>query len=155
LGGRGRWISEFETSLVDRGQPGLYREILSRKTKNKKTKHKKRSFCVGSTLKSGFFPQWDSLVENYSFSGCCHLGIASGLAMGVMSTFTFSSSILSGADPCRPFACLPQSLWVHTRPSLPCCIKKAFIHSFFPSPLACILFLPPVPEAGIWQRHPL
>jgi hypothetical protein len=38
LGGRGRWISEFEASLVYRvpGQPGLYRETLSPKTKKKK-----------------------------------------------------------------------------------------------------------------------
>jgi hypothetical protein len=47
LGGRGRQISEFETSLVYRvpGQPGLHRETLSRKTKTKqtnKTKQKKQ-----------------------------------------------------------------------------------------------------------------
>jgi hypothetical protein len=41
LGGRGRWISEFEASLVYRvpGQPGLYRETLSRKKKKKKKSH--------------------------------------------------------------------------------------------------------------------
>jgi hypothetical protein len=36
LGGRGRWISEFEASLVFRmspGQPGLHKETLSQKTK--------------------------------------------------------------------------------------------------------------------------
>jgi hypothetical protein len=35
LGGRGRWISEFEASLVYTvpGQPGPYRETLSQKTK--------------------------------------------------------------------------------------------------------------------------
>jgi hypothetical protein len=39
LGGRGRWISEFEASLVYRmssGQPGLHRETLSQKKKKKK-----------------------------------------------------------------------------------------------------------------------
>jgi hypothetical protein len=47
LGDRGRRISEFEASLVYRvspGQPGLYRETLSRKTKqNKKQTNKKRN----------------------------------------------------------------------------------------------------------------
>jgi hypothetical protein len=40
LGGRGRWISEFEASLVYRvpGQP--YRETLSQKTKNKQKTEK-------------------------------------------------------------------------------------------------------------------
>jgi hypothetical protein len=45
LGGRGRQISEFEASLVYKvssGQPGLYREILSRKTKKKKKKERER-----------------------------------------------------------------------------------------------------------------
>jgi hypothetical protein len=40
LGGRGGQISEFEASLVYRvssGQPGLYRETLSRKKTNKQT----------------------------------------------------------------------------------------------------------------------
>jgi hypothetical protein len=39
LGGRGRWISEFKASLVYRGiqgQPGLHRETLSWKKKQKK-----------------------------------------------------------------------------------------------------------------------
>jgi hypothetical protein len=53
-GGRGRWISEFKTSLVYRvnsrtvratewvpGQPGLHRETLSLKTKQNKTKQNK------------------------------------------------------------------------------------------------------------------
>jgi hypothetical protein len=50
LGGRGRWISEFEASLVYRmspGQPGLYRETPSKKTnqpnKNKKQKTKNKT----------------------------------------------------------------------------------------------------------------
>jgi hypothetical protein len=40
LGGRGRQIFEIEASLVYRvpGQPGLHREILSRKKKKKKKK---------------------------------------------------------------------------------------------------------------------
>jgi hypothetical protein len=45
LGGRGRWISEFEVNLIYRvssGQPGLHRETLSRKTKKKKEREKKR-----------------------------------------------------------------------------------------------------------------
>ena len=37
LGGRGRWISEFEASLVYRtrvpGQPGIYKETLSQTNK--------------------------------------------------------------------------------------------------------------------------
>jgi hypothetical protein len=46
LGGRGRGISEFEASLVYRvlGQPGLYRETLSQKKKQKtKNKSKKKN----------------------------------------------------------------------------------------------------------------
>jgi hypothetical protein len=47
LGGRGRWISEFEARLVYKvpGQPGLHRETLSRKTKkqNKQTKKNKKT----------------------------------------------------------------------------------------------------------------
>jgi hypothetical protein len=37
LGGRGRQISEFKASLVYRvpGHPGVHREILSQKIKNK------------------------------------------------------------------------------------------------------------------------
>jgi outer membrane biosynthesis protein TonB len=45
LGGRGRWITEFEGSLVYRvsfRQPGLHRETLSRKTKNLKPKNIKK-----------------------------------------------------------------------------------------------------------------
>jgi hypothetical protein len=43
LGGRGRWISEFEASLVYRvSSRGLYRETLSRKTKTNKKKKKKK-----------------------------------------------------------------------------------------------------------------
>jgi hypothetical protein len=47
LGGRDRWISEFEASLVYKvqdfglgvpGQPGLHRETLSQKNQNKQTK---------------------------------------------------------------------------------------------------------------------
>jgi hypothetical protein len=47
LGGRGRQISEFEASLVYRvpGQPEIFRETLSRKTKNKLKKKK-----IGSTI---------------------------------------------------------------------------------------------------------
>jgi hypothetical protein len=47
LGGRGRWISEFEASLVYRvssrtpRHPGLHRETLSQK-KNQKTKKQKQ-----------------------------------------------------------------------------------------------------------------
>jgi hypothetical protein len=43
LRGRGRQISEFKANLVYKvpGQPGLYRETLSQKTKNK-TKNKKQ-----------------------------------------------------------------------------------------------------------------
>jgi hypothetical protein len=45
LGGRGRWISEFEASLVYRvpGQPGLHRETLSGKKTNKKQKQNKQT----------------------------------------------------------------------------------------------------------------
>jgi hypothetical protein len=41
LGGKSRWISELEASLVYRvpGQPGLYRETLSQKTKTNKQKN--------------------------------------------------------------------------------------------------------------------
>jgi hypothetical protein len=47
LGGRGRRISEFQTSLVYKselvpGQPGLYRETLSQKTKNQTKQNKKQ-----------------------------------------------------------------------------------------------------------------
>jgi hypothetical protein len=45
LGGRGRPISEFMASLVYRvssGQPGLYRETLSWKTKKKKKRKRKK-----------------------------------------------------------------------------------------------------------------
>jgi hypothetical protein len=40
LGGRGRWISEFEASLVYRvsSRPGEHRETLPRKIKKKKKK---------------------------------------------------------------------------------------------------------------------
>jgi hypothetical protein len=41
LGGRSRWISEFEASLVYRvssGQPGLHRETLSQKNRKKEKK---------------------------------------------------------------------------------------------------------------------
>jgi hypothetical protein len=45
LGGRGWWISEFEVSLVYRvpGQPGLYRETLSRRNKTKQNKTNKNN----------------------------------------------------------------------------------------------------------------
>jgi hypothetical protein len=45
LGGRDRRISKFEASLVYKvssGQPGLYRETLSRKTKQNKIKQKQK-----------------------------------------------------------------------------------------------------------------
>jgi hypothetical protein len=45
LGGRGRWISEFEASLVYKVSSRtaeLYRETLSQKPKKKKKKKKKR-----------------------------------------------------------------------------------------------------------------
>jgi hypothetical protein len=45
LGGRDRQISEFEVSLVYKvssGQPGLYRETVSRKTEKKKKKKKRK-----------------------------------------------------------------------------------------------------------------
>jgi hypothetical protein len=45
LGGRGRRVSELEASLVyseSPGQPGLYRETLSRKNQQKKKKKKKK-----------------------------------------------------------------------------------------------------------------
>jgi hypothetical protein len=62
LGGRGRQISEFEASLVYRvpGQPGLYREILSRKTKKQqqqqqnKTKQNKNTVTESRLRKSLF-----------------------------------------------------------------------------------------------------
>jgi hypothetical protein len=44
LGGRGRQISEFKARLVYKlssGQPGLYRETLSQKTKPNQTKQNK------------------------------------------------------------------------------------------------------------------
>jgi hypothetical protein len=46
LGGRGRWISEFEASLVYKvssGQPGLQRNPVSKKQKNKKREGLKKS----------------------------------------------------------------------------------------------------------------
>jgi hypothetical protein len=42
LGGRDRWISEFEASLVYKVSSRLHRETLSLKTKTKKKKKKKR-----------------------------------------------------------------------------------------------------------------
>jgi hypothetical protein len=41
-GDRGRWISEFEASLIYRvqGQPGLHRETLSQEEEKKKKKKK-------------------------------------------------------------------------------------------------------------------
>jgi hypothetical protein len=51
LGGRGRWISEFEASLVYRvqEQPGLHRETLSQE--KKKEKRKKRNYpCLSTSL---------------------------------------------------------------------------------------------------------
>jgi hypothetical protein len=43
-GGRSRQISEFKASLAYRvsGQPGLYRETLSRKTPKKREREKER-----------------------------------------------------------------------------------------------------------------
>jgi hypothetical protein len=70
LGGRGRWISEFEASLVYRvvpGQPGLYRETLSQKNKKQKTKKKKkekkrkreRNYLIPTR---SFYPAFNPLV---------------------------------------------------------------------------------------------
>jgi inosine/xanthosine triphosphate pyrophosphatase family protein len=42
LGGRGRWISEFEASLIYKGHPGLYRETLFRKKQPKKKEERKK-----------------------------------------------------------------------------------------------------------------
>jgi hypothetical protein len=52
LGGRGRWISEFEASLVYRvpGQPGLRRETLSQKNKTKQKKQTKKKYTVAMTF---------------------------------------------------------------------------------------------------------
>jgi hypothetical protein len=54
LGGRGRRISEFETSLVYKvsSRPGLYRETLSGKNKQKKKYHNKMHYFrwQGSTV---------------------------------------------------------------------------------------------------------
>jgi hypothetical protein len=56
LGGRGRWISEFEASLAYRvspGQPGLHRKTLSQKTKTKtKTKKNKTKQTPKKTKKT-------------------------------------------------------------------------------------------------------
>jgi hypothetical protein len=48
LGGRGKQIFEFEAILVYRvpGQPGLYRETLSQKTKSRKKKKKVVEFYL-------------------------------------------------------------------------------------------------------------
>jgi hypothetical protein len=48
LGGRDRWISEFEVILVYRvpGQPELHRENLSQKNKSKNTN--KKDIFIGS-----------------------------------------------------------------------------------------------------------
>jgi hypothetical protein len=45
LGGRGRWISEFEASLVYRGVPGLYRAIQRNSVSEKPKKEPSPAEC--------------------------------------------------------------------------------------------------------------
>jgi hypothetical protein len=54
LGSRGRYISEFEASLIYRvpEQPGLYRETLCRKNKTKKKKKKRKKETVNRKRQS-------------------------------------------------------------------------------------------------------
>jgi septum formation inhibitor MinC len=77
LGGRGRWISEFEVSLVYRvpGQPGLYRETLSRKNKKKKptTKQNKQTNKKPTKQQPQQKLKPALLKENHVRSGGAHL----------------------------------------------------------------------------------
>jgi hypothetical protein len=68
LEGRGRWISEFEASLVYRvpGQPGLYRETLPWKKQNKAKQNQPTKQQQQKNQKTLIF-QWGMVMRICSF----------------------------------------------------------------------------------------